>query len=419
MYKKLTLNNGLRIVYENLPYYKSVSVGIWIGTGSRDENAENNGISHFIEHMLFKGTKSRTARDIAILIDSIGGRLNAFTGKENTCYYATVLNSHIKIAFDLLQDMVFNSLFKEEDISLEKQVVIEEINMYEDTPEEMVHEVLAKTVWDGNPLGYNIIGTRESVMGFNKDMIENYMNKNYTPSNTVIAVAGNFDENELIRLVDEYFSSWESNSLKKASYDYVNFTSDYKNIKKDTEQVHLCIGYEGIEIENDEIYTLMAVNNIFGGGMSSRLFQKIREEKGLVYSIYSLPSFYKNAGLFTIYAGMNPKQEKLVLDLILDEVKAILEKGIDKSELCKSKEQLKGSYILGLESANSQMANLGNSELLLGYVRTQEEVMDKIDKIDMDHIDKVLKEVFDLNKTGIAAVGPINGNIDFKGYFKR
>jgi predicted Zn-dependent peptidase len=418
MIKKYVLDNGLRIVYEQIPYLRSISIGIWVGTGSRNENTANNGISHFIEHMLFKGTKNRTARDIAACIDGIGGQLNAFTGKEYTCYYVKVLDSHIETAMDLLQDMFFNSIFNERDIAIEKQVIIEEINMHEDTPEELVHEELARIIWNSDPLGYTILGTRECLERINNEMINNYMYGNYTCSNTVIAIAGNFDENGLINLINKHFGSWKSEQLQQSSYNNVNFRSGCQVKKKDTEQVHMCMGFEGFEHGNDDIYSLLIINNILGGGMSSRLFQKVREEKGLVYSIYSYPSSYKNTGLFTIYAGMNPGQLKEVLKLVAEEVENIVIKGIDELELSKSKEQLKGNYMLGLESTNSRMNSIGKSEVLLGYIQPPEEILKKIDKVNMDNINKVLKLVFDLNKASIAAVGTTDKDINLKEFMK-
>ncbi|NSW90659.1 MAG: insulinase family protein [Firmicutes bacterium] len=414
MLKKFTLDNGVRVVYEKIPYLRSVSIGIWVGTGSRNENITNNGISHFIEHMLFKGTKNRTAKAIAGCIDSIGGQLNAFTGKEYTCYYAKTLDSHIEIAVDLLWDMFFNSIFNDKDIAVEKQVITEEINMYEDTPEELVHDVLSETIWNGDPLGYPILGTYKCLENLNKEMIKDYIYKNYTCSNTVIAVAGNFDENKLFDLINKYFSPWKSEHQKVNLYNPVEFIPDFKIKKKETEQIHLCIGFKGIEHGNDDIYPLLIINNILGGGMSSRLFQKIREEKGLVYSIYSYPSSYKNTGLFTIYAGMNPEQVKLVVKLIMEEVENIIIKGIDEFELSKSKEQLKGNYMLGLESTNSRMNSIGKSEVLLGYIHTHEEVLEKIDKVNIDMVNKVIRQVFNFDKVSLAAVGGVKEDIDLK-----
>lgn len=413
MYKKITLDNGIRIVAEKIPYVKSVSIGIWVGTGSRNENKKNNGISHFIEHMLFKGTINRSAKEIAQSIDSIGGQLNAFTGKECTCYYTKTLDSHIEVAIEVLADILFNSKFDYRDIEVEKRVVLEEIGMYEDSPEELVHDELSKTVWRGNSLGYPILGTQKCLMNIDRDMIKGYLYKNYTPQNCVISVAGNFDEKKLIDLVKKYFSDWKHEKVRKSPLKRPDFVSDITIKEKDTEQIHICIAFNGIEHGNEHLYSLLAVNNILGGGMSSSLFQKIREEKGLVYSIFSYPSAYKNAGIFTIYAGMNPENVTDVINSILEEISLLVKNGIDKEALSKSKEQLKGNYMLGLESTSSRMNSMGKSELLLGRINTPEEVLQKINNISIDDVKEVIEKVFDFNKVSFSAVGNIRKDIDF------
>ena len=412
MIKKFTLKNGVRIVCEHVPYVKSVSLGIWVKTGSRNESKKNNGISHFIEHMLFKGTKKRSAAEIAESIDNIGGQLNAFTGKECTCFYAKTLDEHIDISIDVLSDMLFNSNYTKKDIAVEKKVIMEEIGMYEDSPEELVHDILSETVWEGSAIGYPILGTRKSLRGMNQEMILNYLGEHYIPSNIVIAVVGNFDEVRLEDMLDKYFGSWTSAVVEAPDLQTSTFKPEISIKEKDTEQVHLCIGFEGIRNGNDTLYPLLAVNNILGGGMSSRLFQKIRERKGLVYSIYSYPTAYNDAGLFTVYAGMKPEQLNEVISLIFDETRLLLNKGITQQELEKSIEQLKGNYILGLESTSSRMNSIGKSELLLGYINTPEEILGKINSITMDRIDEVIQKIFDLKHKGISIVGSIKPDFD-------
>jgi len=411
MYKKILLDNGLRLVYEKIPYVRSVSVGVWVGTGSRNENQKNNGISHFIEHMLFKGTTSRSAKQIAECIDAIGGQINAFTGKECTCYYTKTLDTHLNISLDILSDMLFNSIFASDDIKVEKKVVLEEIGMYEDSPEELVHDIFSEMVWSGNSLGYPILGTHECIDRFNKKMIEQYMQETYTPDNTVVSVAGNFDESELIESVKKYFGYWKSDKSCKKEYLPAEYKTNTIIREKDTEQVHLCMGFKGVEHGDDRIYALLALNNILGGGMSSRLFQKIREEKGLVYSIYSYPSTYKTAGLFVIYAGMNPEYFQTVIDLTKKEIDLIIKKGITRDELDKSKEQMKGNFILGLESTNSRMNSIGKAELMLGRINTPEEVLQKMDNVTMDNIREVIDMVFQFDNLSISAVGNIKKDI--------
>jgi predicted Zn-dependent peptidase len=418
MFKKITLDNGLRIVCEEIPYVRSVSVGIWIGTGSRNEDKSNNGISHFIEHMLFKGTKNRDAREIAACIDNIGGQLNAFTGKECTCYYTKTLDNHIDIAVEVLADMFFNSLFAKKDMDVEKKVIAEEIGMYEDTPEELVHDIISESVWSDNPLGYPILGTQECLSKINKNTLSNYMMHNYTAGNVVIAVAGNFEEKKLLSLLNKYFGHWNSESINTTEYGKVGFNISNRIKEKDTEQVHICLGFEGIEQGNDDLYSLLAVNNIFGGGASSSLFQKIREEKGLVYSIYSFPSAYKNAGMFSIYAGMNPVHLENVIKLIIEEVRLLKREGISSKDLDMSKEQLKGNYILGLESTSSRMNSIGKSELMQGYILTPEEVLQKIDDINLDRASDVIDRVFDISRMSFSAVGNIKSDFDYKTLIK-
>ncbi len=407
MLKKFVLKNGVRVVCEYIPYVRSVTLGIWVKTGSRNENVRNNGVSHFIEHMLFKGTDKRSAAEIAESIDNIGGQLNAFTGKECTCYYAKTLDEHLDIAMDVLSDMLTNSTFTKKDIALEKRVILEEIGMYEDSPEELVHDILSETVWDGSAIGYPILGTAKSLRGINQETIKEYMKDRYTPGNMVISVAGNFDESKLEDMLETYFNSRIPGDETENNVENVDFRPEVKVREKDTEQVHICIGFEGIKNGDDALYPLLAVNNIFGGGMSSRLFQKIREKKGLVYSIYSYPTIYNDAGLFTIYAGMKPENLNEVTKLIYDEVRVLLKKGIAKQEFEKSREQLKGSYILGLESTSSRMSSIGKSELLLGRIYTQEEILGKIEKITMDGMNQIIRSIFNLDKVGISVVGKV------------
>lgn len=407
MIKKFTLKNGVRVVCENIPYVRSVSTGVWVRTGSRNENTQNNGVSHFIEHMLFKGTKSRSAEEIAKSIDNIGGQINAFTGKECTCYYVKTLDEHIEIAMDVLSDMLYNSVFATSDITLEKQVILEEIGMYEDSPEDLVHDILSETVWKGSAIGFPILGTKKSLRRLNRKTINAYMMERYTPDNMVISIAGNFDENKLEEMLESYFNKENVEQKPEKADDNVEFRPEVSVREKETEQVHICIGFEGIRNGDDSLYSLLAVNNIFGGGMSSRLFQKIREKRGLVYSVYSYPTVYNDAGLFTIYAGMKPENLKEVINLVYDEVSLMLNKGISKNELDKSKEQLKGNYILGLESTSSRMSSIGKSELLLGYIRTTDEILNMIESITMEGIEQIITSVFNLDRKGISIVGNV------------
>ncbi len=404
MFEKRILNNGLRLVFEKMPHVKSVSIGVWIGTGSRGEARSNNGVSHFIEHMLFKGTKNRTAKEIAESIDSLGGQLNAFTGKECTCFYARVLDSHIDSAVEVLADMIFNSNLADRDIKLEKKVVLEEIRMYEDSPEDLVHDLLSSITWKDNALSYPILGTCNSIQAMDRNTIAEYMLRNYISENAVISVAGNFDTSHIIELVEKYFGKWEPGT-DITDYERAVFSPEIRVKEKDTEQVHICMGMNALEHGDERLYASIVVNNILGGGMSSRLFQKIREDKGLAYSIYSYPTSYKGAGLFSVYAAMKPGNLQEVLGLIMHEIETLCNKGLSCDEINKAKEQLKGNYILGLESTSSRMNSIGKSELLLGRIYKPEEILTKIDNIDMNVIDEVIRKIFASRDISLAVVG--------------
>lgn len=419
MYNKITLDNGLRIVTEYIPYVKSVSIGIWVEAGSRKETLENNGVSHFVEHMLFKGTENRTAKEIAESIDNIGGQINAFTSKECTCYYAKVLDSHIDIAIDVLSDMLFNSLFDKDEISKEKSVVYEEIKMYEDSPEDLVHDLLSQTIFNQNSLSLPILGTRESLEKLTRESLINYFESFYVPSNTVISIAGNFNFNDTIKLIEKYFSKWENKKNIVNIYEKPIIYHSISKKKKDIEQLHFCLGTEGISQGRDELYALLILNNIFGGSMSSRLFQDIREDKGLVYSIYSYPSSYKDSGIFTIYAALNPDYFIEVIDIIMENIRIIKNDYLTEEEIYRSKEQLKGNYILGLESTSSRMTSIGKSELLLGKVISPQEIATRIDKIELKDIINVVDKVFDKNKYNIAYVGNFDNEKEIDKELKR
>ncbi|OQB14214.1 MAG: Protease 3 precursor [Firmicutes bacterium ADurb.Bin193] len=402
MHEIITLPNKLRVVIENIPHVKSVTFGIWVGVGSCRETRANSGISHFIEHMLFKGTKKRSARQIARTIDDIGGQINAFTGRDCTCYYAKVLSDHLDIAADMLSDMLFNSLFDNNDMALEKSVILEEINMCEDTPEELVHDLLAEKSWKGNALGYSILGSKKSLKRITRKEILDFMGDNYTPENSVIAVVGNFDRQSLIEMINEKFGAWKANKKGLKPLSAPRFCAGRYETLKDIEQAHLCIGYNSIPRGHELQYALMVVNTILGNGMSSRLFQKIREEKGLVYSIYSYQSVYAKAGLFTIYAGMNPARVEEVTELIFKEIEIMRKDSVSEDELQKCKEQLKGNLILGLESTSSRMNSFGQSLLFTNRIKTIDEVIENINSVNRDKINSAIEMVF--NSPSIAIV---------------
>ncbi|MBB3109444.1 putative Zn-dependent peptidase [Paenibacillus phyllosphaerae] len=387
-----TLSNGLRVVVEYIPTCRSVSFGIWVKTGSRNETPENNGISHFIEHMLFKGTKKRTAKDIADLFDGIGGNVNAFTAKEYTCYFAKVLDQHLPLAVDALADMFFESEFDENELSKEKNVILEEISMYEDTPDDKVHDEASRASYGDHPLAYSILGLEERLTAMTSDTLREHMKANYRIDNTVISVAGNVEEKALLELLEAHFGAF-SNQGESNPVTAPTFSGTYLFHKKKTEQNHICMTFPGLSINDSQLYAMILLNNAVGGGMSSRMFQEIREKRGLAYSVYSYHTSYADSGLFTIYAGTAPKQTKDVLDLTIEMMQDLSAKGLSDAELHRGKEQLKGSLILSLESTSSRMNRLGKNELMLGRHYTLDELLSRIDSVTMDDIRDVTKRL--------------------------
>ena len=413
MIKKHTLDNGLRIVMEKIDYVRSASIGIWVNVGSNNENEETNGLSHFIEHMLFKGTDNRKANEIAEDIDNLGGQLNAFTSKECTCFYVKVLDENINEALDILSDMFFNSLFSQEEIEKEISVVIEEIKMYEDSPEDIVHDKLSEVIFSGSPMAYNILGTEENLKTFNNSKVKKYMEKNYSPSNTVVAIAGSFDEEELISIIEQKFKYWENKEVR-----HVHKESTYQRkvvgINKDLEQLHMCIGNKTIGRHDKNYHPLLVLNNLFGGTMSSRIFQEVREKKGLVYSIYSFVSNYSNTGIFSIYAGMSYEQAEDALRTILKEMVNIKNGNISQEEFIRAKQQIKGNYILSLESTSSRMSAIGRRELLYNEILYPEEIIESINNVKMEDVLKIAGELFSIENLSITFTGNLNKHSDIE-----
>lgn len=394
MYNIFTLKNGLRVVCEKISYVKSISVGLWIENGSRNENSSNNGISHFIEHMMFKGTKRRTSLELVESIEEVGGQINAFTGKESTCFYIKALDSYLDLSLDVLSDMLFNSSFHPDDIEKEKGVISEEINMSEDSPEDVLSDLHSSAIWGDDTISLPILGTSGSISAFSREDIVNYVSSHYIPENSVISIAGNIDESTVKALVEKYFGDWTGARKKITCYSTPILQSNHLHKKKNIEQLHLSLGMPGIQTGHDDLYTLLLMSNIFGGGASSLLFQRIREQKGLCYSIYSYISAFKNAGVLTIYTSMNPRYADAVVSLINDEIEKFIECGISPEKLRKAKEQLKGSYMLGLENTSSRMFNNGKSVLFLNKINTLDDMIKKIDNIDQQRLQHVMEKTF-------------------------
>jgi len=412
MYKLFKLDNGLRVVYEKINYVKSISVGLWIENGSRNEDSKNNGISHFIEHMLFKGTATRTSLEVVEAIEDVGGQINAFTGKEATCFYIKSLDSYLELSLDILSDMLFNSNFSTEEIDREKGVIIEEINMSEDSPEDVLSDLHCSAIWGKDSISLPILGTIQTVKSFTREQILNYLSSYYIPENSVISIAGNIDENVIEDMIQKYFGNWNSSNKNITNYSTPKLLKRHLHKTKKIEQLHICLGIPGIKTGDEDLYTLLLLSNIFGGGASSLLFQKIREERGLCYSIYSYISAFNNTGVISIYTSLNPKYAPEVLELIKEEIAKFIKTGISSDKLRKAKEQLKGSYILGLESTSSRMFNNGKSVLLLNKINTPEHIISKIDAINEHSLSEVFKKTFSNGIQNSAFVGePENLNL--------
>lgn len=406
MYYNDVLDNGVTIVSEEAPGVHSVAVGFWVKTGSRHEEPEEAGISHLIEHLLFKGTAKRNAKQIAEAIEEVGGQLNAFTSKEYTCYYVRVLAEYLPLAVDVLSDMVFNSLFREEDIAREKKVVAEEISMYEDTPDDIIHDYFSQTIWDGHPLGRPIIGTMDSLSRINRERLLSFYNRHYSPSNMVVALAGKFQHSEAVDLLGSALASLPAHKVEN-QITPPQTKATIKSFYRDLEQVQICMGVPGVSLYDENVYHLQIVNNILGGGASSRLFQRVREERALVYAIYSYYLSFLDSGLFTIYAGTNPVNCQDVLDLSWQEIYDITESGVLEKELKRAKTQVKGSLLLAQESVLQRMHRLGKSELVYNRLITIEEILDKINALTEGDVQSFARKIFNPNQMTITVLGPL------------
>ncbi|KAA8675015.1 M16 family metallopeptidase [Clostridium sp. MT-14] len=411
MYNLFKLDNGLRVVVENIDYVNSVSVGLWIKSGSRNEEKYNNGISHFIEHMLFKGTANRTALEIAESIEDVGGQINAFTGKEATCFYVKVLDTHLDLAIDVLADMLFNSKFLPEDIEKEKGVIVEEINMSEDLPEDVLSDLHNKAMWGNDSISLPILGNADTVKSFNRKQLLEYINSRYIPENSVISIAGKVNLKNVEKLIEKYFKNWCGKDKVITNYSFPKLLNNHLLKRKNIEQLHLSLGIQGVKGGSDDIYPLLLLNNIYGGGASSILFQKIREEKGLCYSVYSYLTSFNNNGVVIVYTGLNAKYVYDVICRIKEELELFSKNGIKPGKLKKSKEQLKGNYILGMESISSRMFNNGKSLLFTNKLNTPEDIIEKINNIDEDILNRVMKNTF---CNGIVNSAFVGDNIDME-----
>ena len=414
MFDIAKLSNGLQVIGEKLDYVRSCSIGVWINVGSMNETPEENGLSHFIEHMVFKGTEKRTTREIAEETDMIGGQLDAFTSKECTCFYAKVTDDTLETAVDLLGDITLHARFDPEELNKERGVVLEEIGMTEDTPDDLVLEILNDVQYSGS-LRLPILGPEARILSYTREDLLRFWEKHYTAGNMVLSIAGNYDWNAFLKLVEKYFDCFPSSANERLVSKPNHFCPGRAFREKEGEQVHICLGFPGVASGSDDGYPMSVFCNAIGGGMSCRLFQRIREELGLAYNVYAFPESYRDTGVFQVYAATGPENAATVIREIQGELCKVLENGITEKEFRSAKAQLRGGFLLGLESSSGRMQSLGRSRLILGNVRTNEEILEKIDSITMDDVSRIAHATLS-GEFSAAVVGPKAG--EFIGEFK-
>ncbi len=403
-----TLGNGVRIITEYMPYVRSVSVGVWIGTGSRREKPEENGVSHFIEHMLFKGTTNRSAEEIARSVDSIGGHLDAFTSKELVSYNAKVLDEHLTEGFDVLSDLVLNPLFRPEDVEKEKGVILEELKMEVDNPEYLVHEIFCSNFWKGHSLGRSILGTKETISSFNRNIVQSHYSQVYSPGNILITAAGNLKHSMLVDLAAERFANLRANGLPPADTAPLTHARIKLKNKRSLEQVHLCLGVPSYPMPHEMRFACYVLNTVLGGGMSSRLFQNIRERLGLVYAVFSELNLYRDSGCLMIYAGTSAESAPKVVECIMKEFHALKDDLLSADEMRRAKDHLKGSLMLSLESSSSRMANLARQELFFGRFFSMDELAGRIEQVTPEEVQQIAWEFFDPNYIALTMLGRLD-----------
>ncbi len=405
---KDVLSNGLTVITEPMPAVRSVSIGIWLRTGSREETEAENGVTHFIEHMLFKGTSHRTAEEIARAADAIGGHLDAFTAKECTSFSIKVLDEHLPRAFEILGDLLKNPLFRPAHIAKERQVIQEEIKMVEDTPDDLVHEIFTETYWRGHALGRPILGTHQTVGHFGRQRLLGYFTCHYMPTNMLIAAAGNVQHARVMDLVSKEFGALRAREpVRKSPPPVANPHIKYRH-KKELEQVHICLGAPSFPQTHERRYAAYALNSVLGGGMSSRLFQNIREKRGLAYAVFSNLSAFRDAGCLSIYAGTSKENARQVIRLIIEELCRLKETALTAEELQHAKNYLKGSLLLSLESTMSRMSNLARQEMYFGRHISLDEIAAGVDSVTVEQVQAVAREFFSTDSIAVTVLGPEN-----------
>lgn len=410
------LPNGLRIVTEALPGVRSVSFGIWVGIGSRDETPQLAGASHFLEHLLFKGTKRRSAWDISAQIEAVGGDTNAFTAQEYTCYYARVLDRDLPLAVDVVCDMLTSSVVTAGDLEVERQVILEEIAMHDDEPSAVVHDLFTTALYGDHPLGRPVIGTSESITAMKRDQVAGFYRRRYTPPQLVVSAAGNLDHDETVRLISAAFTEQTERvpSAPRRGPAVPPSPPALAVRSKETEQAHLVLGVPALDRHDERRFTLGVLDQVLGGGMSSRLFQEIRERRGLAYSVYSFDTQYADAGLFGVYAGCAPRRAHDVLDLMRAELDRVATAGLTDEEIRRGKGMLRGATVLGLEDTYSRMSRNGRAELVYGDILSIDEVLTRIDAVTLDDIRALAADLF-TGPVSLSVVGPF-ADTDFDGF---
>jgi len=410
-YHKTVLENGIRVLSNRMPWVRSVSIGVWIDCGSRDEKPEENGTSHFIEHLLFKGTKKRSAREIALALESVGGSLNAFTGREHTCYYAKVLEEHTEIALEVISDILKNSLFRPADFKREKSVIIEEIMDTEDTPGELVFDLFMQSMWGQHPLSRPIMGTSTSIPRIRRKQILDYFHRNYTYSRVVIAACGRVDHRELVKSVERRFRFNRQVSQQTSHQGNLTTYPVKKVTRRESAQTHVCLGVPSFSFTHPQKYAALVLSNILGGGMSSRLFQRIREKQGLAYNVYSFSDFFKDSGVFGIYLGTNQKKLVPAVNSVLEELHLIKRNKISSKEMEHARYQLKGGLILGAESTAHQMNRLARHELFFREHVSLDKSISLIDKVKAKDVMQVANQLLDPDRLCVNVLGPVDKKI--------
>lgn len=405
MINNWTLESGAKLVVEDIPYLRSAAVGVFIRVGSRNETQDLAGASHFVEHMLFKGTETRSAREIAESFEGMGGQLNAFTAKEHTCVYARTLDEDIEQAMEIVFDMIFSSQFAQKEFDTEREVVIEEINMYEDTPDELIHDIFARNFWEGHPMGTPILGTMDTIQNMQRDSLYNYYRQKYIPARMLVAVAGNVNPERIYAMVNKVMDEHRSTAPEQEQSAPLVNKPFIAVSHKEIEQVQLCLGTPGISYLDEDRYTQSVLNSILGGGMSSRLFQRLREELGLAYSVYSSPTSYSDTGLFSINIGTGPAKVARFYEALYAELESIREKGVSQGEIDRTKKLMKSSIYLGLESVMNRMTRLAKSVLMYDEIVSPETVMERVYAVDAEQVRKYAERILQPEQVSLAAIG--------------